>query len=63
MHEHPEGDIPGSGCAGEPKALGSSLRITGWVCPHVRVQAAGIVLLSASSSCGCDMRPIYPQAA
>ena len=63
MHEHPEGDIPGSGRAGEPKALGSSLRITGWVCPHVRVQAAVIVLLSASSSCGCDMRPIYPQAA
>lgn len=33
MCEHPEGIIPGSGREGEPKTLGSSLRIAGWQCP------------------------------
>lgn len=60
MNEHPEGIIPGSGRAGEPKTLGSSLRICGWQCAHMTI-TAGATLARPLLGCGCEMQPYYDQ--
>lgn len=65
MDDRPEDLIPGSGSAGQPKALGSSLRLCGYTCEHVTLTTGGSAALrTASSYCGCDMQPMYapPQA-